>query len=278
MFSLNALRTAALLLGTCLGQLFSTVAEASPANSLPPIDARVYSCDYLFKDVSSKAVVLILGDASIARGNLDPAVGNVRVFARNPINGLCYPSGKELPGVSGSEGSPWIRSANLLLEKKVRDRILLAPLLVASSPVHAWQPTDGSIFERLDTLLNALSALNLTIDAIIWQHGQQNEPALKDPQIYANAFKDLLNVIRDKGISAPVLMAPTGHCPGSQEGAVIAAQTQIINTVPGVIAGPRLASFGAEYLHPEGCALNQVGLERYAQAWAELLRQQLTRK
>jgi hypothetical protein len=263
---------------TAAGMMSTTTLAASPtaSNAMPPIDSRVYSCDHLFKDASNKAVLLILGDSAIARGRLESAPGHVRLFSRNPINGLCYPSGNNMPGIVGSEASPWIRTANLLLEKNLRERILLVPLLVERSDIAAWRPDTGSIGARLNALVDAINALKLPVDAIIWQHGQGNDATLKEPQDYVDTIKSVLQTMRTKGITAPMIVAPTGNCPGSQEGAVRAAQTLIIQSLPGVIAGPRLGNFGAEYFHPDGCALNQLGLERYAQAWAELLRQQLS--
>lgn len=255
--------------------IFAALCMYSASAEQRQIDARVFNCDRLFSQPQRQAVIIILGDTAIARNTEQMATAQPTVFSRNPINGLCYPAGKQLTGIASDEASPWIRMANLLLRKERRERVLLVPLLTQHSPIDKWRPPHGSIFQRLADLISALQAMNISIDAIIWQHGLKNEPAISAPSLYEEVFDAMLNQLRTMNIQAPLFVALTGSCPGAAGGPVRSAQTAVIDSQSNVFSGPDLVSFDSTYFHEAGCALNQMGLERYAQAWAETLRSRL---
>lgn len=247
-----------------------TTALSVEAKDAVKLDNRIYSCDYVVKEHKNIGVILVLGDSNIAASDVPAQEVSQAVFNVNPVNGLCYPAHEPLMGTVARAGSPWVRLANLLVEKKVYEDVLLIPVILPESSIAEWKK-DGRVFTRLQNTLNTLPKQNIVINAVLWQHGQKNDASLTSKEDYIAGFSDVVAVLRNGGVTAPVFVARTGDCPGKAAGFVWEAQAALPGLGENVLAGPDLSTFGSDSFDAPNCALNQKGLDAYVAGWLEAL-------
>lgn len=240
------------------------------AKDAPPTDNRIYNCDYLVREHKDIHVILVLGDSNIVAGELPAAPRLATVFNVNPINGLCYPAREPMMGTIANPGSPWVRLANALVESNSQKEVLLVPVMLPSSSIADWKK-DAPVSTRLQNMLSALKKQDITIHAVLWQHGQKNDELITQKEQYQTAFADIVETLRSNGITAPVYVAKSGSCPGKHAGPVWDAQTAIMGSAPDVLAGPDLSKLSPEHFNADQCALNEKGLDAYVQLWHGIL-------
>lgn len=254
------------ILSLCLALAALPVA----AKDAPPIDNRIYNCDYLVREHKDMHVIMVLGDSNIVAGELPAAPKLASVFNLNPINGLCYPVREPMMGTIANTGSPWVRLANALVESNGQKEVLLVPVTLPSSNIAEWKK-DGTISIRLQNMLAALKKQEIPIHVVLWQHGQKNDEHITQMDQYQTPFTDIVDTLRSNGTTAPIYVAKTGSCPGKAAGPVWDAQAAILAGTLDVIAGPDLSTLPPEHFTPDLCALNEKGLDAYVKQWLDIL-------
>lgn len=255
-----------------LSMCFVLTALPAEAKEAPPIDNRIYNCDYLVREHKDMQVIMVLGDSNIVTGELPAAPKLAAVFNVNPINGLCYPVREPMMGTIANHGSPWVRLANALVESNAQKEVLLVPVTLPSSNIADWKK-DGPVFVRLQNMLAALKKQEITVHAVLWQHGQKNDEHITQKDQYQTSFADIVESLRSNGTTAPIYVAKTGSCPGKASGLVWEAQAAIMGSAPDVLAGPDLSRLSPEHFNADQCALNEKGLDAYVQQWHSTLTQ-----
>lgn len=240
------------------------------AKEAPPLDNRIYNCDYLVREHKGITVVMVLGDANVVSQALPAVTGLASVFNVNPINGLCYPAREPLMGTVATTGSPWVRLANQLVENNKYHEVLLVPVILPKSGIDDWKK-EGRVSKRLQNMLSALQKQNITIDVVLWQHGQKNDTLISHKEQYESGFADVVEILRSNGTTAPIFVAKTGDCISKATGTVWEAQASIVGSTADVLAGPDLSTLEADHFDATQCALNEKGLDAYVQLWLKTL-------
>lgn len=264
----NVMRRAwiCLVASTCL-----SLGTPGFAEDRPKIDSRIYECHYLYKQHPGMGVIMILGDSNVTADVMEPQTGLPTVFNMNPINGLCYPAREPLMGTIANNGSPWVRLGNALVNKNVYKDVLLIPVLLEGSTIADWRQ-DGRITPRLQKMLVALAKQEIPIHAVIWQHGQKNDEHLKSADDYKTGLNEVVQMIRNGGVTAPVFIAKTGSCIGKPSGPVWEAQSTVLEETSDIRAGADTSRIPADLVNATQCTLTDKGVDAYVQQWLSLLR------
>ena len=226
------------------------------------------------------AVLLVLGQANAANYGELRYTPQREVYCLDVSRMQCAAAADPLGGAAGAGGSIWSRLGDRLIDKGLRQRVLLVPLCAKDLLITDWIP-EGAMHRAmalaLSRLHKELGTLFLRYSAVLWQQGETDSPNTQmSARAYQLHFQDMIAALRSNGVFAPVFpaIATGGHdsdkANGDSQAGMREAQCALPNSRAGIFAGPDIDSVGTE-LRFDGCHFSGKGLERGADLWLEIL-------
>jgi hypothetical protein len=220
-------------------------------------------------------VVVTLGQSNAANHGQGLYIPKHRVDNFNLYDGKCYKAVEPLLGPSGQGGNFATRLADMLIERRLADRVVLAPIAMGGTTVEQWAH-EGLFNRRIAASTRRLYDAGLSPDFILWHQGEGNASAFTGDFRGRQYRKNLLEVVasfRAYSVIAPFFVALATQCgavahpnaPNLRDGQRTAAIGQL-----GIFVGPDTDLIGAEHRYDD-CHMSESGLTMHAAAWADIL-------
>ena len=218
-------------------------------------------------------VIVTLGQSNAANHGQGLYTPKHRVDNFNLYDGKCYKAVEPLLGPSGQGGNFATRLADMLIERRIADRVVLAPIAMGGTTVEQWA-NEGLFNRRIAASIRRLYDAGLSPDYILWHQGEGN--AANGDSGGRQYRKNLLEVVasfRAYSIDAPFFVALATRCavtphPNAvnvRDGQRTAAIGQL-----GIFVGPDTDLIGPEHRY-DACHMSESGLMLHASAWADIL-------
>jgi hypothetical protein len=219
-------------------------------------------------------VILTLGQSNAANFGETPYAPKHDVVNFNLHDGSCYRARDPLLGTSGIGGNVATLLANMLIERRSFDRIIVVPIAIAGSTIEQW--ADGGRFnQRIVTAIRRLFDAGLRPTYVLWHQGENNSgEGNADGGEYRKHLLEVVSTFRDNGAEAPFFVALATRCgnyprPGSD--AIREGQRLAVNPLMHIFQGPDTDQLGDEYRDALRCHFNAAGMQRHAAMWAHVL-------
>ena len=220
------------------------------------------------------AVIVTLGQSNAANYALMRYTPKHDVRNFDLYNGRCYKAEDPLLGASGTLGNFAGPLGDLLIERGLYARAIIAPIAMGGSTVEQWAD-EGRFNRRILVLIRRLFDAGLTPTAILWHQGE-GDSGIGDShgRQYRKNLLEVIATFRAYGISAPFFVALATKCggyprPGGDN--IREGQASAVNPLDNVFLGPDTDTLGDEYRDKEHCHFNAAGLVRHASMWADVL-------
>ena len=249
------------------------VGESSRCRNAPlecgrqdPTDRERVPCDAYAEPNPRHAVLVTFGQSNSAN------YGTTRYRPRGAVDnfnlhdGACYRAEDPLLGPDGVGGSVWTRLADRLIDAGAYDRVLIAPFGVGGTEIARWAP-DGDLHVRVTASVDGLAALGIAPTHVLWHQGESDAIFETSSEEYVETFRSLVDALRARGVTAPVIPAVTTLCRGERSPAIRAAQRSLPERVEGVLPGPDTDALDAPEHRPDTCHFSDSGLDAHAELW-----------
>ena len=218
-------------------------------------------------------VIVTLGQSNAANHGQGLYAPKHRVDNFNLYDGKCYKAVEPLLGPSGQGGNFATRLADMLIERRVADRVVLAPIAMGGTTVEQWA-IEGVFNRRIPASIRRLYDAGLTPDYILWHQGEGNAgKADINGRQYRKNLLEVVASFRTYSINAPFFVALATRCAAAphpnavnvRDGQRTAAIGQL-----GIFVGPDTDLIGTEHRY-DACHMSESGLILHATAWADIL-------
>jgi hypothetical protein len=220
------------------------------------------------------AVLLLIGQSNAANtgGQRHASAHGDKVL--NYFSGKCFIAASPLLGASDKRGDAWTLLGNKLVDSGLADRVILVSAAVGGTLISRWK-AGGDLNRMLLEVIDEVSP-RLRITHVLWHQGEEDFLAATSQSDYSGMFHSMVESIRSRGIDAPVFPSIATKCgihPGwNLENPVANAQRALAdprkNIYPGIDTD-RLLGSDDRY---DDCHLAASGQEKFADAWAALLK------
>jgi Carbohydrate esterase, sialic acid-specific acetylesterase len=220
------------------------------------------------------AVLVTLGQSNAANYAAVRYTPKHDVLNFNLYDGRCYEARDPLLGTSGTLGNFATPLADMLIERGVYTRVIIAPIAMGGSTVEEWAD-EGVFNRRLLVLIRRLFDAGLTPTAILWHQGEGNSGVGDSHgRQYRKDLREVIATFRTYDIQAPFFVALASKCggyprPGGDN--IRDGQAATVNHLENVFPGPDTDTLGDQYRDKEHCHFNAQGLLRHAAMWADVL-------
>ena len=242
---------------------------------IPDIDWEVEYSRKRFSraEVMSKdpAVIFCFGQSNAANHGMGSYTPRQSVYCFNPMDCEYYLAEDPIPGATGSDGSPWGRLGDLLVEGGHARSVVFISIAFGGTFASDWAPGGGPA-RRLALAMQRAEWAGLDIDRMLWCQGEAeaNNTQMRREE-YKRHFRAMEDEIRRAGVRAGIWVARATLCategrPFDNRGEIRAAQAELVDPVLGIFAGPDIDEIGLEGRH-DGCHFNEQGLQRAAELW-----------
>lgn len=223
-------------------------------------------------DAEKPLVLLALGQSNAANlGAARGATPAMAVFAE----GRCHPAADPLPNASGQGGSLWTRLPEALRRSGASQRVLLVPLAVDASAIDDWTRGNSPLRHRLRVLMHSMREAQIQPDFVLWQQGEADAQRGTSSAAYFSNVGRLRALLDEEGVRAPLVMALSTHCRGTDGRAVRDAMVRVAHGRADILIGPDTDTLQGDRYRADGCHFSAPGLEAAAAAWASVLTRQL---
>jgi hypothetical protein len=215
------------------------------------------------------AVILIFGQSNGANSGEGRYTPRPRVFNLNLFDGQCYAAQDPLLGATEDRGNFASRMADMLIERRVFDSVVLVPTSVGGSRIEEWTP-GGARHRRLQVAIQRAREFGLVFSHLLWHQGESNAGPDADFDRYLNCLQDIHASLRQYGVTAPLYIAQATICDSAPNEIIRSAQRSAVDPALGILAGPDTDTIGFEHRF-DNCHMNEAGLTRHAAMWADIL-------
>jgi len=218
-------------------------------------------------------VIVTLGQSNAANHGRGLYAPTHRVDNFNLYDGKCYKAVEPLLGSTGQGGNFATRLADMLIERRLADRVVLAPIAMGGTTVEQWA-IEGLFNRRIAASIRRLYDAGLAPDFILWHQGEGN--AARGDVNGRQYRKNLLEVVasfRTYSVNAPFFVALATRCgEAAHPNAVNVREGQRTTTIGqlGIFVGPDTDLIGTEHRY-DACHMSESGLMLHATAWADIL-------
>ena len=222
---------------------------------------------------SRPLVIVTLGQSNAASHGRGLYMPTHRVDNFNLYDGKCYKAVEPLLGPSGQGGNFATRLADMLIERRLAHRVVVAPMAMGGTTVEQWA-YEGVFNRRITTSIRRLYDAGLSADYILWHQGEGNAAAGDaGGRQYRKNLLEVVGSFRAYGVNAPFFVALATRCGAAahpnavnvREGQRTAAIGQL-----GIFVGPDTDLIGPEHRY-DACHMSASGLTLHAAAWADIL-------
>jgi Carbohydrate esterase, sialic acid-specific acetylesterase len=224
-------------------------------------------------DRSRAAVVITLGQSNAANHGGGHYTATKCVDNFNVYDGSCYHAADPLLGASGEGGNFATRFGDMVIERGLFDRVIIAPIAIGGTTVEQWAE-EGLFNRRILALVRRLHDASLTPDFILWQQGEGNR-GLVDPggHQYCKNLLEVVQTFRRFGVDAPFFIALAGDdfsLGGPAQQYVRLGQLSAIHPELGTYFGPDTNIIGREHCS-DPVHLTESGISMLAKMWVDTL-------
>jgi Carbohydrate esterase, sialic acid-specific acetylesterase len=220
------------------------------------------------------AVIVTLGQSNAANYALTRYTPKHDVLNFDLYDGDCYKAQDPLLGASGIGGNFATPLADMLIERGLYRRVIVAPIAMGGSTVEEWAD-DGMFHRRILVLIRRLFDAGLTPNLILWHQGEGNSGAGDGHgRQYRKNLLEVVDTFRSYGISAPFFVALATKCgayPRPNGDNIRDGQASAVNPLDNIFLGPDTDSLGDAYRDQDHCHFNGAGLMRHAAMWADVV-------
>ncbi len=167
-------------------------------------------------------------------------------------------------------GSAWTRLGSRLVNDGIYDAVLLLSVGVSGTGIEKWIPA-GDYHYRIQDAISLVQGKDFTITNLLWHQGETDSGIGTTKADYKTMFHQMLNNVRQNEANAPIYVAVATFCGGDSNATIQQAQTELVDPSQDIYAGPNTDSLGSEYRY-DGCHFNEIGLERHADLWFDILK------
>lgn len=221
------------------------------------------------------AVILCFGQSNAANHGMGSYRPRHPVFCFNPMDCGFYLAEDPIPGATGSDGSPWGRLGDMLVQDGIVRSVVFISVAFGGTYCSDWAPGGGPA-RRLALAIERARLSGLEIDQMLWCQGEAeaNNTQMRRRQ-YKRHFLAVEAEIRRLGVGASIFVALATLCategrPFENRGEIRAGQLELPDPDLGVFAGPDIDEIGLEGRH-DGCHFNEIGLQRAAELWLKAI-------
>jgi lysophospholipase L1-like esterase len=242
-----------------LRRRIATVARPGPGSMVP--------CERL--RALQPLVLLVLGQSNAANHGLANGDG-----AKVPVisaAGTCHLTGDPLPGGTGGGRSIWSHLQAAIDRQPGGRPVVFGVLAVDATRMADWSDPDGPLAPVLKATVAAMQAARLAPDLVLWQHGEADARAGTDPNLYVLGLTQLAERLAAQGVRTPWVLAQSTVCRSPPAERFRTAVQALVASDVRFRRGPDTDSLGAPEHRFDGCHFSRWGLQRAAEAWAEVL-------
>lgn len=241
-------------------------------------------CNSISREKNKTMVILAFGQANAANSAEIEYKTKYNVY--NVFGGKCYKADDPLLGASATtnqKGSVWGRLGDKIIENGMYENVVIKSIGVAGSPINCWT-VDGrgigwggimqdNYHSRIIEANEELKLLDFAITHILFHQGEADTLSETTTIEYKERFLNMLNNMRKNNIIAPIYVSLASRYYNKTSREVIAAQKQLIQEYDDVLEGPNTDIIdGLDDRVSIGCHFSEIGIEKYANAWLNMLR------
>lgn len=179
--------------------------------------------------------------------------GSYQAIAKDPV---C--------NADGTDGSPWIRLADSLVERRIYDNVVIIPYAVGGTDSGEW--ITYPISTTLSNKIADAQANGITFTHVLWQQGENDAYYNFSTATTQSNLNTLIGSIRGAGVNAPIFISKTSLCFNPANVNTRLAQQNIIATVPNVFAGADTDAVPTSMRY-DGCHMKTAGVTMVADMW-----------
>jgi hypothetical protein len=219
------------------------------------------------------AVILISGQSNAANSGAQRHATRFADRALNFVGGRCYVAASPLLGSTGFAGEFWTLLADQLIDAKVFDSVILAPVAVGGSNVEQWAK-GGSLNATMLPLVQDLTT-RYRVTHVLWHQGESDFALKTDPLRYKALFLSFVETLRANSVDAPVFVSKATRCgpAWTESNAIESAQQELASSEPGLKAGVDTDELLEAQDRYDDCHFAESGEVKAATAWAAILAQ-----
>ena len=244
--------------------------------------------DYSNLDKKDTMVILALGQANAANsaeGKYKPKHNVYNIF-----DGKCYKAIDPLLGATATtpeyQGSVWTRVADKIIESGIYKNVIIKSIAVAGTPISCWEVNGtgtgwggamhGSYHQRILDAQDELQEMGFDISHILFHQGETDTQNRTSTTEYKKSFLNMLNSMREYEIKAPIYVALASRYGFLTSEDVILAQKELIQEHDNILEGPNTDSLDRfeDRLSNGGANMTEIGVEKHATMWFEILKNQ----
>lgn len=185
-------------------------------------------------------------------------------------DGKFYRAQDPLLGATGINGTPWLRMADMLIEKGIADKVVIHSAGVGSSSIVDWQK-GGRLYEMLETRLRAVPS-GMPITHFLWHQGESDNPKLNPGGFgrYEAGMHEVIALTKKYFPRSHFYIALATKRREADTSPELHALQQRLAASPGVSLGPDTDLIDGDDRF-DGTHLSGRGLERHAAAWVQAI-------
>ena len=213
-------------------------------------------------------VLLVLGQSNAGNHGEPTPGGSTAIWMMDA--GVCSISADPLPGATGAGGSVWTWLPAGLAALGITRPVLIQLLAVDASSVDDWVRPASPLRQRLLASLAANATTGMAPDLVLWQQGE-TDARIRTPEArYVAKLKALAQLLTEKGISAPMVLALSTVCRTAPAKALRDAVRDLPRQDSHFRLGPDTDMLNVT-LRRDGCHWSQAGRQQAAELWAAAL-------
>jgi hypothetical protein len=218
------------------------------------------------------AVLLLIGQSNMANQAERRHASSHGERIVNFYGAECYAAASPLLGATGTAGESWTLAANKLIENGAADRVILIPAAVGGTPIQRWRK-GADINTSMSAIIRDVQ-LTYRITGVIWNQGESDFRNHTSHDAYRRMFLSLVASLREQGVDAPVFVSVASRCTSdwTPDNPVSLAQRGLPSPEHGIYPGVDSDALITGADRYDGCHFAASGQEKFASAWAELLR------
>ena len=190
------------------------------------------------------------------------------------FDGHCSIAASPLLGASGDKGEPLTQVGNELIASGLFDRVILVPSSIGGTQIARWA-NGGDLQGMLGDVLDGLKS-HYRLTHIVWHQGEDDFNQRTSTAAYTQQFNTLVDLIRRKGVDAPIFVSITSRCDDDSkwtpDNPVTIAQRALPDAARGLYAGVDTDALLQPIDRYDNCHLGSSGILKYASALVDVLR------
>lgn len=258
------------LLMSVAGLAFAWHQSNPRAEKLENLDTRIFRpAEYLsvpcrFSAEPRPLMVFVLGQSNAANHGEPADIGTKIQPALFYFDGKCYSTTGPAPGATGQGGNLWAYLGPELSHKHGRP-VIFSVLAVESTQLRDWVEP-GALRDRMAKTIADQQRQGFVPDVILWQQGEADAKAQTTRSKYTQRFGELTRMLRNEGISAPIIVALSTHCRNEGSESVRSALKAVVSADPTIMLGPDTDSL-VGLNRQDDCHFSTIGQRAATELW-----------